>query len=77
MEAKLTVTVEELQSIMDPIVGLFPRRFLWKSNQTARFSARGKRTTQPPVINSFFVGLLLRALSWYFMLLTYNTALSV
>lgn len=25
---KLTITVEELKSIMDPIVGLFPRRFL-------------------------------------------------
>lgn len=34
METKLTVTVEELESIMDPIVGLFPRRFLWKLNQT-------------------------------------------
>lgn len=34
METKLTVTVEELESIMDPIVGLFPRHFLWKLNQT-------------------------------------------
>lgn len=25
---KLTITVKELKSIMDPIVGLFPRRFL-------------------------------------------------
>lgn len=33
MEAKLTVTVEELKPIMDPIVGLFPRRFLWKLKQ--------------------------------------------
>lgn len=37
---KLTITVEELKSIMDPIVGLFPRRFLWKLNQTEPVRAR-------------------------------------
>lgn len=36
MEFKLTITVEELESVMDPIVGLFPSRFLWKLNQNGQ-----------------------------------------
>lgn len=36
---RLTITVEELKPIMDPIVGLFPHRFLWKLNQTEQVRA--------------------------------------
>lgn len=39
IKTKLTITVEKLKPIMDPIVGLFPHRFLWKFNQTQQVRA--------------------------------------
>ncbi|MEQ2158093.1 hypothetical protein GOODEAATRI_008695, partial [Goodea atripinnis] len=53
---KLTVTVEELQPIMNAIVGLFPRRFLEKQTRRQREVVRANKPCPPSPPGALYSG---------------------